>query len=389
MDTVFVARRNSKTPGFNIASIFDKKMVTGEVGLEIEVEGNKFPKNETIGSAIPLPWVYHKDGSLRGQDNAEYVLKAPIKFDAVPDAIKILWDLFAAYGSKLDVSNRTSVHVHLNAQKFHLNRLAAFLGMYFSVEEMLTEWCGDHRVGNLFCLRAKDATAIVTHLKKFIQADGSYELREGLHYAGLNAHALYKFGSIEIRSLRGCTEPQTILDWVAILRRIYEKSADFPDPRLIPDSLSSDGPMAYLDMVLGEHRSTVINGIGWTIDKVRGSLYEGIRLAQDICYCRDWSLYSPVEMKSDPFGRPAKKVASSLSHLAQALVQNQASFNMANQIGDQIYQVNISTPPPPTPVGWSLPHETIDGEQVWVNEEVPEMEEGDEAEDMDGDEQAE
>lgn len=304
MTTPFYAKQKTQIPGFNIAALYGKRVVKGDIGVEIEVEGNKFKKED-----IPPPWTYHKDNSLRGEDNAEYVLKAPIEFSRVPEAIDILWKMFQEYGSVLDESNRTSVHVHLNVQKFHLNRLTAFFALYFSVEELLTEWCGDHRVGNLFCLRAKDATAIVSQIKKFIQYGNRYEFRDGMHYAGMNVGALEKFGSIEIRTLRGVNDPNTILDWIGILQRIYELSADFPDPRSIPSLLSSEGPLNYLEMVLGDKTAVVKNGIEYSIEQTRDALYSGIRLAQDLCYCRDWSLYKPTDITSDPFGR-TKKISS-------------------------------------------------------------------------------
>src|SRR5690349_22399742 len=146
------------------------KETKGDIGIEIEVEGNKFPKHAYEGydavdpERIPKQWDYHRDGSLRGEDNAEYVLKKPLKFSEVPKAINDLWQMFSDYGTVLDVSNRTSVHVHLNVQDFYINRLCSFAAMYLSVEDILTGWCGDHRVGNLFCLRAKDTPAIVTEL---------------------------------------------------------------------------------------------------------------------------------------------------------------------------------------------------------------------------------
>lgn len=300
----FYPRTTTPVIGFNMATLLSRKLVKGDIGIEIEVEGNKFQK---VG--VPIPWEYHKDGSLRGNDNAEYVLKGPIPFDKVPEAIETLWTMFNEFGSKLDVSNRTSVHVHLNMQKFHMNRLTAFVALYFSVEELLTAWCGEHRVGNLFCLRAKDATAIVTQLKRFIQTDGRQELRDGLHYAGLNANALYKFGSIEIRTLRGVNEPGIILDWIAVLERIYKLSADFTDPRDIPSLFSSEGPLNYLETVLGDKTNLIRHGIDYNIERTRDALYNGIRLAQDVCYCRDWSLFQPTDVKEDPFGRDSKKIA--------------------------------------------------------------------------------
>lgn len=361
--SVWVKKNDSKIPGFNIGSLMRAKSVSGDVGIEIEVEGNKFPKPPgSHGTLTPVEmpdhegWSYVHDGSLRGQDNAEYVLTKPIKFQQVPEAITKLWEQFKAYGSKLDESNRTSVHVHLNAQQFHLNRVAAFCGLYFSVEEILTEWCGDHRVGNLFCLRAKDAPAIVSKLKAFIQEEGKGGLSEGLHYGGLNIHALTKFGSIEIRALRGCTDPQTIIDWVSILERIYRLSGEYTDPRDVCNGFSGEGPMAYLEKVLGDKTNLVRSSIGFDNQRVMESLYEGIRLAQDICYCRDWSLYEPMDINPDPFKRDIAKVAESL--------------NLYNTIASQpnpVYYATSPAPPSPAvvPVGWDAPPPT----EAWLHDD--------------------
>src|SRR6185312_6435929 len=305
----WVRKNSSDAPGFNIATLMRTKKVAGDIGIEIEVEGNKFPKHEYDGrnavnpEFIPSQWKYHKDGSLRGNDNAEYVFAKPLKFSEVNKAIDDLWDMFEKYGSKLDDSNRTSVHVHLNAQKWHLNRICVFSAMYFSVEEILTEWCGDHRVGNLFCLRAKDAPGIISKIKRFLVQGSSLSISEGLHYAGLNVHSLCKFGSIEIRALRGCTDKSTILDWVDILQRLYENSGKYADPRTLLEGFTGEGPMAYFYMLLGNKAQMIKDTITWDNQQIMSSLYEGVRLAQDLCYCREWSEYSPVSSEPSPFER--------------------------------------------------------------------------------------
>lgn len=309
MKEVFIEKSDRGTPGLTVGVILGSKAVKGEVGIEIEVEGKKLPHEDTT----PPPWLYHHDGSLRGEDNAEYVLKAPIPFDGVEKALSGLWKVFKTKKSVLDDSNRTSVHIHLNCQNFHLNRLTAFLGIYFALEEILTDWCGEHRVGNLFCLRAIDAPAIVTWSKKFIQSDGQAGLPESLHYAGLNISALKKFGSIEVRTLRGVSDPGIILRWIEFLRMIYEKSADFPDPREICTIISSGGgPVAFFDMMLGAGASLIRSDLGLTDSAIRERIMTGIRLSQDVCYCRDWSLYNPMELKPDPFNRSLKKVAKKM-----------------------------------------------------------------------------
>jgi len=319
----FKFREQTKEINLSIIGKFGLKVTKGDVGIEIEVEGNKFPKQDPDTGdrhkLIPKQWGYHHDGSLRGKDNAEYVLKTPLPFDEVPEAVIALWKMFDEFGSVLDVSNRTSVHVHLNAQNFYLNRLCAFVALYMSVEDLLTEWCGSHRVGNLFCLRSKDAPAISQVLKEFLCGVKSMRMSpfpDGFHYAGLNLGALTKFGSLEVRTMRGATTPEEVIRWVEVLRHIYDLSESFEDPRAICENFSGHDPYEYAKMVLGQHCDTIITETGFTTDRLRGSLYEGIRIAQDLCYCRDWSDYVPTKIAPDPFRRNPKKVLESMGMAA-------------------------------------------------------------------------
>ncbi len=312
MPEVFVAKRTAPQPGFNLGVVMGNRIFPqGQVGIEIEVEGKNLVYNSPSNPKI-APWYYKEDGSLRGEESGEYVLKDPIMFDDVPKALETLWDGFAKRKTTFDDSNRTSVHVHLNCQSFHLNRLTSFMALYYIFEEILTDWCGDTRVGNLFCLRAKDAPAIISKLKDFIRADGKAALSDGLHYSGLNAQALAKFGSLEFRSLRGCSDPSVINDWVKILRRLYDLSASYRDPREVCAGFSGAGPQAFFNDILGPVAGIVRAGTQFTDNDIRESLYEGIRLAQDLCYCRDWSQFIEMDLRDDPFGRDKRKVSKKL-----------------------------------------------------------------------------
>lgn len=312
---LFVRREQARVIGGNIATLFGHKPYKGEVGLEIEVEGNQFPKEEieydNYGNStsidrhplIPVWWAYTHDGSLRGDDNAEYILDKPTKFDEVPQAIDELWHMFNEYGSILDESNRTSVHVHLNVQQWYLNRVCSFFGLYFIVEDILTHWCGDHRVGNLFCLRAKDAPGIVSRLKQFFKSEHPWMIDEGLHYSGLNAHALKKLGSVEVRTMRGVNNPETIKTWVAVLERIYRLSGEYFDPREIVHGFSGQTRISFLRSLLGPYTDQIVEECGMTSQEIENSLHEGVRIAQSLCYCRNWSEYEPAVYSPDPFGR--------------------------------------------------------------------------------------
>ena len=322
-------------PSLDILSLMGVQATSGDVGLEIECEGNRFPKHN---AELPKAWSFHQDGSLRGQDNAEYVLRKPLKFAEIPKAVQDIFKTLNDYGTVLDDSNRTSVHVHLNAQTFHLNRLTSFACLYFIVEEILTEWCGEHRVGNLFCLRGIDAPGIITNLKRFIQKDGHHAIPESLHYAGLNIHALAKFGSLEIRTMRGLPDPDTVIRWVNILQRIYDMSGEYKDPRTVIEGLSGNGPQAFLQGVLGPDTQHILADVSWPHDRVSESIYRGVRLAQDLAYCRDWDFFQPLILKDDPFGRSRNKVAQAFINEMPASTLHHNIFNTAGGLSAFVEQ---------------------------------------------------
>lgn len=322
---VFQRAIHRQRPALDLRSQIGHAYTTGKVGLELEFEGNSFQKQD-----LPKQWSHHVDHSLRGEDNAEYVLRRPLEFDQIPGALDDLWAMMDKHGTVLSESNRTSVHVHLNCQDFHLNRLTSFIALYAIVEDILTQWCGDHRVGNLFCLRVRDAPATLTALTNFIKSDCAHSLPETLHYAAMNANALLKFGSLEFRTLRGVNDKQTVLDWVRILQRLYELSAEFPDPREICAQLSMHGPLEFFSNTLGAMAVTVRQGVDYTDEQIRDMMYEGVRLVQGLCYCRDWSQFKKLELREDPFGRDAKKIAKRVAQMTTEPVA--PSVTTASQI---------------------------------------------------------
>jgi hypothetical protein len=212
--------------------------------------------------------------------------------------------MFDSYGSKLDDSNRTSVHVHLNVGEWHIPRLAAFVALYYIVEDVLTHWCGDHRVGNLFCLRAKDASALVTRVRNFLKSEDSSCFDGGMHYSGLNLLALQKHGSIEVRTMRGTQDPVLIKTWVALLERIYNLSAEYEnDPTEIIQGFSGQPREEFFNRILGPYSARVAAECGLSTYLLNKSLHEGVRIAQRIVYCRKWNDYEKKVAEYDAFER--------------------------------------------------------------------------------------
>jgi len=120
--------------------------VDGEVGIEIEVEG------ENLSQRLAKYWRVERDGSLRGGEAAEYVLIAPLKREEYKKALDYLAAAMKKRGAKIENSGRAGVHVHLNFQDVAARNVANMVCLYMMYEDALTNFCGDGRTGNLFCL---------------------------------------------------------------------------------------------------------------------------------------------------------------------------------------------------------------------------------------------
>ncbi len=220
----------------------------GDIGLEIECEGlNLF--------TAPIQWWNaHNDGSLRSYNQhppIEYVLKEPLKRDQLDSAFAYLSAKLKSSGSVVVDSPRTSVHVHVNCQKMTIKQAINYILCYLIVEDFLVEFCGHDRVGNLFCLRAKDASYFTHMLVQGIRSDDySLVTSNEYRYMSCNVASLKKFGSLEFRSMKGTVDFKLISEWIDLLLYIKEQSLTFDNPQEIIRYFDSEGVDGVLRKIL-------------------------------------------------------------------------------------------------------------------------------------------
>lgn len=257
------------------------RKVEGEaVGLEIECEGKNLFTN-------PISyWAIHSDHSLRdveGHPPCEYVLKQPLSVEATSKALNYLTGKLNETGSKLETSTRTSVHVHINCSHNTIQEVIKFICLYIIYEDILMQWCGETRVGNLFCLRVKDAQYFIELWEKALLS-GEYKsiFHEEFRYMGCNVASIPKFGSVEFRGMRGTVDKEIIMAWVNILLKLKEKALTFESPRSIVEYFQKIGPRDFYEEtfpypVMFRNQS-----------HLEFSMWEGLRLMRDIAYSVKW-----------------------------------------------------------------------------------------------------
>lgn len=278
-----------------------------EIGIEIECEGKSLPDN------IMSYWTTHNDGSLRpppGYQGIEYVFKKPLGRKHSFLALDYLEKKFAESKSKFIDSPRTSVHVHLNY--FDKTYLQAFnmIVLYYIFEEILVEYSGSHRIGNLFCLRGKDAEGVPFALAQAMRHEDVMSLAgDSIRYAALNISALFKYGSLEFRSFRGTTSAKEISKWVHILLALKDKAAGYTSPDDVIMDFSMLGPREFF---LNTFAKDGIFEEFATIPSKETKMYGGARLIQDFAFSRPWkeeiAAYNKNPKKADPKEIPGGRV---------------------------------------------------------------------------------
>jgi len=280
----------------------------GDVGIEIELEGENLPQGYGGPTTNGITWVWHNDGSLRG--GAEYVSSAPIKRADLPKMLDDLFAYIAASGGVIKNSNRCSTHVHLNMKGAKLNQIAAFVSLYGCFESVLSSWCGPVREGNLFALRLEDCHYAVDGWKKCF-VTGDFDWPNEMRYLALNPAALRKFGSLEVRTMGGVTSGETVVTWVDALLRLKQMAVSprFKDPAEIAMTLSSLGGRGFFDDVFGDlpFADEVCRMCG---DDIEMTVRSGFRRIQPIIYSVSWAHALPEIEKvfiPRPFGEPPRK----------------------------------------------------------------------------------
>lgn len=287
-------------------------MPEGLYGLELEVEGHDLP-------AGPEGWTSHNDGSLRGE-NLEYVLARPLDLEP---AVKALHDLFLTikkHGAHLNESNRTSFHVHVNMRNFNIVRTAKLITLYGIFENLLTNWCGEYRVGNLFAQRMCDSAWIVTSCAEALRSNSFANLGNDWRYAAMNLASINKFGSIEFRAMRGITNADDGITWLSMLNKLVEACDLYQTPVDIVQDFSGR-ELDMLQKIFGTDLANQLEDAAKKSEEnVQHMLWKGVRIVQDVAYALDWN--KVLDELGQPYiPDPFEKETAATLTTGRALVQ--------------------------------------------------------------------
>lgn len=257
----------------------------GDVGTEVETEFSNILDAEPKIDG----WVVHAEGSIRGVAR-EFVTDGPVPLHHK----RAYYDRLASCLGKLPVlqgSTRTSIHNHINVSRISPMQTWTAACLYWMVENVLFSYCGEDRVGNLFCLRLNDAEGLVEYVFEDLNADYPFKTLLGnddLRYAGLNINAIRKFGSLEFRGMRGVYDADTLDTWSTACYNIVHKAGKFLNPEHLMDEAYKMDRKEFLAQIFGaEFTETLCKYQSWKDD-----MEDGIMNVLPIAYYHDWESWA-------------------------------------------------------------------------------------------------
>lgn len=258
--------------------------IKGDLGVEIEVEGDRLPRPNEY-------WRSERDGSLRGE-SMEYVLEQPLSMPDVREALAHLDEAYKNNDTHVHESVRAGVHVHVNVQHLNLVELYTFITAYVILEDLLVNFCGEYREGNLFCLRIKDADYLLYKLEEVARDKNYREFNNDiLRYASMNVLSLHKFGSLEFRAMRGTRDLNLIGDWAEILLNLRNVSGKFATPAELYQYASANTPEALLELFLGYFKEGLCDS-----KDVDTYVLDGLNRAHHLAMNTDWDSFITKEI---------------------------------------------------------------------------------------------
>lgn len=205
---------------FPCGVLFRKRTVKNQdkaFGVEIEAEPREAGQNIFDRDYPRNYWDAKADGSLRngGIEFASTIVTPDIVgpvFQEMREFIK--WDLLSS------TSPRTSVHVHLNFNTRPYLEVITFYALYVLIEDIITRYCGHSREGNIFAIESSKGMFLHNKIIHMITDQTVRGIDNNLRYSNINLASLGRFGTVEMRSMRGLTNPDEIIEWTEILQQL-------------------------------------------------------------------------------------------------------------------------------------------------------------------------
>ena len=180
------------------------------VGLEVEVENARARHPGNVGDY----WRTHPDGSLR--NNGIEFICSPVQGAAIQSVVDVMWNNMPEQWS---FSQRTSIHVHVNARDLEWAQLKMWLLSYCVFEKVLFDFAGMDRDRGIFCVPLLDTNYPDYLISRIVNGTHS-TVSSWEKYSAVNLSRLGDLGTVEFRHLPGTKEKPKVNLWLRMLSDI-------------------------------------------------------------------------------------------------------------------------------------------------------------------------
>ncbi len=189
-----------------------------------------------------------------------------------------------------------------------------FFVTYFFVENILVRVAGPQRRSNLFCLPMCDAEAELETITGTIRKIGNVQAAKlGLNednnkYSALNPCPITKFGTLEVRTLRGTTDIKLMKHWALALLALKDYACD---PRRTPTSIVNDydkqGPEILYEMFGDSYR--LVKDVTDQSGLMERNLHYVAKIATASKYTENWGFPKPKKIFKEKFLAELDRIA--------------------------------------------------------------------------------
>lgn len=235
-----------------------EELVTNEhaVGVELELENINYYHHESKYPEIFNMWRAVEDGSLR--EGTEFIFGEPYMAMNIIYSLEIMQKFLNQYerkGSKVKVSDRCAVHVHLDVRDLDENQLYNLILVYMLVERILFQYIDPARAKNNYCRPLTDSLFKYT-LSKIKGYSHANQLHKAMtiikdecdKYSALNILPINTFGSVEFRHHEGTTDMEKVKRWINVILALKLASIKYSIEYLL-DIIKNQGHIALLNIV--------------------------------------------------------------------------------------------------------------------------------------------
>jgi len=272
-----------------------KELKGNKFGLELELEG----RNVGLADVATGGWRRQMDGSLRGE-SIEYTTVGAKSFT---DNVKLITNLFKKFDEnkvKFNNSIRTSTHVHLNFSDRPVKSAINFFTLFTMLEEILQYYSGEDRKGNLFCISTREAEGIVEILVDAIAKGNLFEFAgDRFKYSACNLSTLFKFGTVEVRTMRGANSAEQVISWLSILNDMYVYACEvMKSPAELVQDLSLLTAKGLMNKIFKPENVRELMSTFPVFCDLHHSLMEGARILQVFAYTFNDDFLAPFDIKN-------------------------------------------------------------------------------------------